>query len=365
MPFSIKPKNLWNWFELAVIHISAPELIVIGINVATFILSGSFTENFYLWCVILFCDILMLLAHGAYLEAKPGTERGPWYTPAPFIVRTTFTSILFLLLAEGRTDSILSNYAWYVLTMTAVCHAFYCILLTMHARNDSWLEGTDGRVGTPNWISIGRMALAVLVPHLLTVQPFGQISNIIATVIMALAIITDAADGYVARKFDQITKAGKALDPLGDKIIFYPMVVAFMIATSATALLPTMELRIVFYVCLAIMLARDILFIVWFFLYYTKMPAGIGASMVDKVRMAVMCIWLGVAVLALTIQIANGRLAIASFVCMALIAILSIASVFVDYSRIRAYMPYRQKDKTLNIHADFYELGGDINDDDN
>ena len=336
---AIKPKNILDWLEIAIIHISAPELITISINVAAFILSGTFMDNFYLWLVILVCDIAMIVAHGAYLSVKPGVEKGPWYTPAPLLMRLSSTAILFILLIEGSYDSILSTYAWYTLTVTAVCHAFYCILLTLHATDDSWLAGTNGCVGTPNWISIGRMGLAVLVPHLFAVQPFGAISNTIATLIMALAIVTDAADGYLARRFNQITKAGKALDPLGDKIIFYPMVVAFILATSATAFLPTMELRITFYICIGVMFLRDALFITWFFLYYTKMPAGIGASMVDKVRMAVMCLWLGAASLSLTIPFAQSRLALAGFICMVIVAVLSIASIFVDYARISTVMP--------------------------
>ena len=162
----------------------------------------------------------------------------------------------------------------------------------MHQSNHTWLEGTNGRIGVPNWISITRIALSILVPHLYAVQPFGQISSTIATAILALAIVTDAADGYIARRFDQMTKAGKALDPLGDKVIFYPTVIAFILATSGQVFLEVNWMRIAFYVGLGIMFSRDVLFIVWFFLYYTKLSAGIGAGVIDKVRMATMCVWL-------------------------------------------------------------------------
>ncbi|MCR5573172.1 MAG: CDP-alcohol phosphatidyltransferase family protein [Candidatus Saccharibacteria bacterium] len=336
-----KMKKVFGWFETAIAHISAPELVTIAINIAAFILNGTFMDNFYLWVVILLCDIMTICAHGAYREVRPKTEKGPWYTPAPLLLRLSSTAILFILLAEGRFDSLLSTYAWYTLTATAVCHAFYCVLLTMHARDNSWLEGTDGRIGTPNWISIGRMALAVLVPHLFAVQPFGKISCAIATAIMAVAIITDAADGYLARKLEQTTNAGKALDPLGDKVIFYPMVVAFFIATSGTAFLP-MELRIAFYVCVGIMFARDALFFAWFFHYYVYLKNGIGAGMVDKIRMAAMCIWLGTATLSLTITIAHERLALAGFICMAIVALLSVLSVYVDYNRTRDLLPNKK-----------------------
>lgn len=356
----MKPRKILQWFETAIAHISAPELITIAINIAAFILSGTFMDNFYLWVVILLCDIMMICAHGAYREALPTVEKGPWYTPAPLLMRLSSTAILFILLAEGRFDSVLSTYAWYTLTITAICHAFYCVLLTMHARDNSWLAGTDGRVGTPNWISIGRMALSVLVPHLFAVQPFGSVSCVIATIFLAVAIITDAADGYLARKLEQTTKAGKALDPLGDKVIFYPMVVAFILATSGTAFLPNAELRIAFFVCIAAMFARDVLFFVWFFLYYTQLKDGIGASMVDKVRMATMCLWLGIAALSLTVVVAHERLALAGFICMALVAILSVISIFVDYDRIRSLLPSKKPpyEPKPDIYGDDDDLYG-------
>jgi CDP-diacylglycerol--glycerol-3-phosphate 3-phosphatidyltransferase len=40
----------------------------------------------------------------------------------------------------------------------------------------------------------------------------------IAVLIILIAVTTDAFDGYVARRFDQITDLGKVIDPLADKI---------------------------------------------------------------------------------------------------------------------------------------------------
>lgn len=41
----------------------------------------------------------------------------------------------------------------------------------------------------------------------------------IATFIFVIAAITDKLDGYIARKYNQITKLGKLLDPLADKLM--------------------------------------------------------------------------------------------------------------------------------------------------
>lgn len=46
-----------------------------------------------------------------------------------------------------------------------------------------------------------------------------------AALIYAVAFATDIADGYIARRFDMITKLGRVLDPLADKLMTFIVII--------------------------------------------------------------------------------------------------------------------------------------------
>jgi cardiolipin synthase len=65
----------------------------------------------------------------------------------------------------------------------------------------------------PNLLSLLRLAL---IPFVLYYYLQGEVT--VAGVALIISALTDAADGYIARRFNQITALGKILDPVADKL---------------------------------------------------------------------------------------------------------------------------------------------------
>ena len=73
-------------------------------------------------------------------------------------------------------------------------------------------------VNAPNIITISRLVLSVVLFALISLWQ-GDGCGIAAAILFAIAVLTDAIDGYLARKYNLVTQLGRILDPLADKII--------------------------------------------------------------------------------------------------------------------------------------------------
>lgn len=79
------------------------------------------------------------------------------------------------------------------------------------ATQEKWLNA-------PNIITISRLVLSVVLFALISLWQ-GDSCGIAAAILFAIATLTDALDGYLARKYNLITQLGRILDPFADKII--------------------------------------------------------------------------------------------------------------------------------------------------
>jgi cardiolipin synthase len=69
-----------------------------------------------------------------------------------------------------------------------------------------------------------------------------QHERTIAAFLLAGVGITDWVDGYVARRFDQVSALGKVLDPVADRVVLIVGVVAILVDGSAPLWLGIMTL---------------------------------------------------------------------------------------------------------------------------
>ena len=83
-------------------------------------------------------------------------------------------------------------------------------------------------MNVPNLLSLFRLAL---VPVFATVffQPDPN-ARYVAVGIYALAFATDVADGWIARHFNMVTRLGRILDPLADKLMTFTVIVCITVA---------------------------------------------------------------------------------------------------------------------------------------
>ena len=88
----------------------------------------------------------------------------------------------------------------------------------------------------PNALTILRL---ILVPVFVILFQRGE--KMAALAVFCLACVTDAADGFLARKLNQITDFGKLFDPLADKV----MVLTALICQAISGVFPWVAIAIV------------------------------------------------------------------------------------------------------------------------
>jgi cardiolipin synthase len=83
----------------------------------------------------------------------------------------------------------------------------------------------------PNLISFIRLACVPIFVWLL----FGRHSRIQAGVLIGVLGATDWVDGYIARRFNQVSLLGKILDPVADRLLLGVGIISILVDHSAPA----------------------------------------------------------------------------------------------------------------------------------
>jgi len=86
--------------------------------------------------------------------------------------------------------------------------------------------GVAYKVNLPNKLTILRIILAFVFIALIFLP--GLLSKVLALVTFVAASLTDALDGYLAKKNNEVTDFGRLMDPIADKILILSAFISFV-----------------------------------------------------------------------------------------------------------------------------------------
>ncbi len=92
----------------------------------------------------------------------------------------------------------------------------------------------DVNINLPNLLTVTRILL-IPVFVMLFVEPTPD-RSLTAAIVFIVAAVTDLLDGYLARKTGQITKLGRLLDPIADKLLVLSALILLVQVDRVTAL---------------------------------------------------------------------------------------------------------------------------------
>ena len=98
----------------------------------------------------------------------------------------------------------------------------------MEEPNQTQERWRDNAFTVPNLISILRLAAVPVFVWLL----IGENRPLAAAALLGILGATDWVDGWIARRFNQVSELGKVLDPTADRIMFLVAVFTMMIDES-------------------------------------------------------------------------------------------------------------------------------------
>ena len=199
----------------------------------------------------------------------------------------------------------------------------------------------------PNAITIGRILATPVVPVLALSSPTG--ARYWACVVFVVLALSDAADGYFARRFGVVSNLGRLLDPVADKLLMVSTLLPIYAISHrgpASELLPWWGEFPVW--ALLIILGRELL-VTGFRAYSAKAGVVISADWTGKWKMFLQSVFSAAALLwyplnetALARGWSSGLWTNARAILEALVAVtLAVALVLTVYSMLHYLWSYR------------------------
>jgi cardiolipin synthase len=180
-----------------------------------------------------------------------------------------------------------------------------------------WYAEPGRSLSIPNLITLGRI---ILVPIVVWAIISGEM--LLAFSLFVIAGISDAVDGFLAKRFHMESELGAYLDPLADKALLVSIYVALGIARALPISL------------VILVVSRDIMIISGFMLsWLVEMPMGVRPHPVSKVN-TVMQILLATLVLGeKSFEFDTPVLETTGIVLVAALTLLSIAFYLAEWLR--------------------------------
>lgn len=148
-------------------------------------------------------------------------------------------------------------------------------------------DSSSSSLNLPNQITIARLILSVVV---FVLVPMGL--YIPALIVFLLAAGTDWLDGYIARKYNLVTKLGRILDPFVDKFLICGVFIYLAAESPESGIAAWMAVTVV---------ARELLVTV-IRSFLEGEGVDFSAKMAGKLKMVFQCLAVVVSLLALSMQ---------------------------------------------------------------